>query len=274
MKPNAIKYYGSDLSALDYERIAIERLPRKWLAHEPELQQTAWFDYRFTHPTHRTYLFAHYYKEAFQQQYGKVVDYETRLEVSGYARQDPLDNRGNMKGFVKNEKGEKVLDEQGKPVKKIGPKLALPTMLWRARQIADAVGIPYDFFTSVGLAIACDRLRAEKNITRSKATGAGKLLLGPQHLYAEDVFDKTQARWEERLLTSLRSPDSPFYKCENWQDHQYQIDLENYFVSNIQRLSNPVFALSFFVYRKKVFREERAREAFEESVLSKAKSFS
>lgn len=267
-------YYGQSLSSVDYDRIAVERFPRKWLKHESELQQLAWFDYRFMHPTERTYLFAHYYKLAFQEQYGRVVDYDSRTTVNGYARQDPLDNRGNVKGHVKDSDGQPVLDEKGLPVKKIGPKLSLPTMIWRARQIADAGCLPYDFFATVGLRIACDRLRQEKNIVRSAKSGAGKLLVGPQHLYTEDVYGKTLDQWRSRQLSSLRFAEDKFYKQEQFSNHAYQLSYEDYLITHISQLINKEFVLAQTVYIDKTLRESRALENFNEGILRRAKKIS
>ena len=109
------KFYGDDLTAAQYDELAIKAIGEKFLVEEPELFQKKWFDYQHLHSTKATYLYAAHYTLEYQKIYQKFIDIK----------------KGE---FVKGTKGK---DAMGK---------AETAGFWKGRQAADRIGMPYNLF--------------------------------------------------------------------------------------------------------------------------------
>ncbi|WP_143703875.1 MULTISPECIES: hypothetical protein [Luteimonas] len=97
-------------------RFQRQYIQRELLAKEPLLQQSTWIEYGYLTPMERTELFAEEFREASLHAYAKYVDLGVRLN------REPLEA-----SFGKNS-------------------VAEMNSLWKARQKADELGVPYDLF--------------------------------------------------------------------------------------------------------------------------------
>lgn len=107
------QYYGSSLSLEDCDIRAINKISHKILKQETELFKLKWYDYRHLHPTQSTYLYAHYYREAYKHDTKIYVDKTQARYRKGIIEKDFLDSKERA-------------------------------ALWRGRVIADILCMPYD----------------------------------------------------------------------------------------------------------------------------------
>ena len=94
---------------------ACAKLDPGLIVSETALVGSKWFDYRFMTPLEATELFAQEYAEAFRNSWRRTQDYR-EAELKRALPKDGLKAKGEL------------------------------TSMWRARQIADAVGMKYDVF--------------------------------------------------------------------------------------------------------------------------------
>jgi len=123
-------YFGSEFSSQQCELIFLgSEIPLSFAQNENALMNVKWFDYRDMHYVKATYLFAKFYRQAYQRMTEKVIDFERAPFVKGYKGKDifKLSTR-EYKGF------------------------------WKARFAADKLGIPYDFYTTFALNWTNNRL--------------------------------------------------------------------------------------------------------------------
>jgi len=244
------KFIGEDLSDVDCDLIALDRFDTKLFKGENELQQSCWFDYRYLHPIKRSYLFSHFYVEAFKAAYEKFISDKTE-KVFGLSRpKDPLDNRPNV----------------GKT-----RKLSTPTMLIRARQVCDSMQIPYEFFTTIGLRIAV-RERFNEMLISSTKDDRARLNISPCSLYNDKILAKIEKQWKE--ISAQR-----MYWCTNERlvfskderelvgvPHLYKLDLERYVLKHILNRTLHTFLINKSIDKgflrtavaKRVFPAERS----------------
>ncbi|WP_432325248.1 hypothetical protein [Shewanella glacialipiscicola] len=240
-----INYKCSDLSELEYERIALDRVNGKLLSAEPALCNTAWFEYRMMHPTQRTYLFAHYYDQAYRHMLRLHVDYEQAEGPnprSYFPRADPL---GKTQAQIKKE------EKTG-----IRQSFKTTTAVWKARQKADELGIPYEVFTMSGMKAAVGQ------IWQRAPT--------PAQLYSQNILNAIIERWVELIESRIYCADDEFYQIKNWVNHPAQIEHAQWVIEQIKCRNSREFALSQYAFIKKVIPPSMLRQSFSEREISKA----
>lgn len=242
-------YVGSDLDDLECEYIALERISLSVLKEERELYKTAWFDYRSLHPTKRTYLFAHYYEEAFRHMIRLHLDYE---QVEGDSprsylpRKDPL---GKPESLKKKEA------KTGK-----ASSFRNTTCVWKARQRADLLGIPYDAFCMSGMKAAIGRI--------------WQRIPTPAQLYSDSILEQVIDRWEVLLSERVYAASSDFYTLPKWCGHPSQQEHSGWLCRQISSRSRPEFALMEYGFKRPMIHPQDMRSHFSPSVISEAKKLS
>lgn len=237
-------YIGKELDDAECDLIALHRVDAKLLRKETQLAMTAWFDYRKLHPTKRTYLFAHYYEQAYQYMIRRDVDYE---QVEGdrprtyLSKTDPL-------GQSASEKKRKATTHRN------------CTALWKARQKADEVGMPYDVYCMSAMKAASDNI--------------WQRIPAPSHFYSEKIFQATLERWVELLQERLFVAQDAFYLLKNWQNHPSQQEHQQFLIEQIKRRANPEFALSQYAFETPMISSQSLRSHFSEEMLHRALSLS
>ena len=123
-------YFGSEFTTQECEKAFLSsNLPLEQAKPEAALMRVKWFDYRNIHYVKATYLFASFYRAAFQRMTGKIIDRDRASFVRGFKGDDLFDlNPRECKGF------------------------------WKARYTADRLCIPYDFFIRFAMNWTTDRL--------------------------------------------------------------------------------------------------------------------
>lgn len=167
--------FGVDVSRWDADLLAHKFIRKEWLAIEVPLAHGKWFDYRFMNPVAATYLFAHEYKKVYRDAYRRNID----TLVGDYIKPLP--------------------DDLFRPKRETPHTRAVIAWIWRARQVADAMGMPYDIYLQ----------RAYHWLTRYWRRGH---LPQPSHLYTDLVTDRTAIDWDEYQRAHLYYSKLPAFK--------------------------------------------------------------
>lgn len=244
-----IPFKQSELSDVECDLIALDRVSGKNLLREPELAGSCWFDYRGMHPTKRTYLFAHYYDAAYRQMIRTHVDYkqvEGPSPRSYFPKDDPLGKTKTQ--LAKEAKGGPIT-----PFKTM-------TMTWKARQKADELGIPYDVFCNAGV--------------RGAIGSIWQRMPAPSQLYSEKILDLIIERWASEASESVQAAKSEFYLLRNWIGHPSQEEHATWIVEQIKCRSNPAAALAQFGFVTPMIPPQVMKVSFTASDIQAAHSMS
>lgn len=185
---------------------------KKVLEFDLELYQTKWFDYRTLTPFAATM----HYVQAYGRIYREVFAAERDYVAAEHIRVPGVDN---LVSEIRN----------GATKAK-----ALLTAMWRGRQVADALGMPYADYIDLAFNY---RLR------RWQQRG----LPQPHQLYHEYDVEKIQERWEELQASRLYLSDHPAYLVQNYAGIPYQDDYHEWLFKQAGLRSDPDLFLARFV---------------------------
>lgn len=204
---------------------------KKLLEFELELYASKWFDYRELTSFQATRL----YMEAFGDAYRK--HYRINIDRSAAEHIKPVTVEKVMKGLEESrtappaDAGPQMIKERDKRIKKARTAFI---GCWRGRQVADALGMPYDVY--------CDLAFEYRMNFWNRAT-----MPQPTHLYSEMVVEKIQERWEELQARKLYLSDKPAYMVQNYAGIAHQDDYHEWLMKQAGMRANPPFFLAQFV---------------------------
>jgi hypothetical protein len=205
------------------------RIKRDVYSHEIKLYRTKWFDYRFLHPVQATMKYAEAYIPVFRRIYGSTFD----SKAAHYIRV----LKGNFFDAPK------------------------PTMsgLWRGRQIADAIGMPYEEFIDAAMS---QTLRHWKK----------DFMPQPYHLYSTDTVEKVVPHWEELQKARLYFSEQPEFLTENYRNAHHQNDHHEWLLRQLAARPDPSRLLGRFVIEKRLLPIEKAAARFGEDSVAHLRS--
>lgn len=229
---------GTNLTRQAYEALAIRYVKPALFKGESDLYATKWWDYRPWHPLQATYHFAHAYKLAMRRAIMQRTDLYRGLNAKGLAHEDFL---------------------QCSP--------ATITGMWKARQVADGIGCPYDFYCSQAMKYAQKR--------------DWQYLPSPQQLYpkapkfADDIgmVDEIILAWRDRTVTRIVSAESSFFQADAYIGNQHQIEHQAHLVQALRNHPHKCLLLASMVYEQKILLPEVAEKAFGNDTLRAARRF-
>lgn len=167
--------FGLDLPVERYDQLSFRHIRPDWLECEAPLMTSKWWDYRFMNPCAATYLFAHHYVEEYRRAH--------KATIGGKAHQ-------HMKVLPF---ADLFLCKQAKI-----------TAMWRCRQFADALCMPYELYARFAIE------------ARMSYWSRAKMPFATQ-LYGDMVLDKVQKKWADHLSGHLLIGKHDAYKNENYQ---------------------------------------------------------
>lgn len=223
-----------ELTDSDCEYIALSRFNLKLFDGESELQQVCWFDYRHDHPVKRTYRFAFAYMRSYQALYEKYINIDSE-QIYGLSRpNDPLDNE---------------------PPRNKTARLRTPTCLWRARQVADGLSVPYEFYTRNALQYLFED-RFFKQILGQNAKKKVRLNIQASAMYSQEVIEHVEKKWAEQRKARMAWSDNPrlcFTESEiagTTKSHPYKLALERFIIKEIAGRTVKEFAIDNAITRR------------------------
>lgn len=197
-------FLGQGLPLTTYDELAYRLIRKDWRDLEAELFTTKWFDYRFMHPTEATYLYASCYEGAYRRAFRANFDAARADEVRVFKKSNVFcDDRSVISG------------------------------LWRGRQKADALGIPYDIFLSLAFKEVL-RFWKQKHMPR------------PSHLYNDDLLARVIQGWEELQSARLIYATHDAYKLENARGLACQLEHVAWLKRQAFKRDNPTPILERF----------------------------
>jgi hypothetical protein len=203
-KTVAVEDYGRDTDDLDIWMHV--NIAKKWQKFEVSLYTTKWFDYRFLHPVQATMRYTEAYEPIYRRLYTESVNSRAGPYVSVF------------KGDFFSLDG------------------AVKTGLWRGRQIADAIGMPYSEYINASFRETMRHWRQP-------------FLPRPYHLYATDVIEKVVETWGK--LQEVRSyvSEEPEYLTDVYQGLPIQNDHHEWILGQAARRGIPAIFLERMVHR-------------------------
>jgi hypothetical protein len=203
-----------------YDALTVENIPSKYWQREPELYEGKWWDYRMMHPMQATYHFVDAYKRAYKAAFARRSDSEGAKWLKVFAKDDFLEGASSTR-----------------------------TALWLARQQADEIGCPYDFFCTRAMHYAERRDWA--------------MLPRPQAMYSiKPMFDNdltiaqhVERLWASKCSTELMHSGSDFYKTDHFINNIHQRQHRRMLMEYLIRVPNKALMLSTLVYEQQLLDE-------------------
>jgi hypothetical protein len=187
-------------------------IPKKVKDFDFGLFQTKWFDYRHMSPLEATLAYVDAYGPVYRRIYSQQMDHEAAKHIHH------VDGDQIRKGLVENcTKTKRSF-----------------TGYWKGRQVADALGMPYDDYISLAMNA---RMRHWKR----------KHLPRPEHLYHEWDVEKVQNSWIEMQSTRLYVSEHPAYMVENFVGTGPQNDYHEWLFAQAGLRQNRAFVLARFI---------------------------
>lgn len=211
----------------DMDVFAHRYVQKKFLQFERMLAHTKWFDYRFLHPVEATKLYVEAYEKEYRAAYASTFSTLNAqyVKVTGWAEMiQKLEEKRKYKELLAG--------------------------FWRGRQVADAMGMPYDLYIRLAMK---ERLRFWKR----------RYLPNPTMLYSELIVERVAELWKERQSARLYVSDHHNYRLHRYIGTQAQNDHHEWLFSQAQLRSNPSYQLACFI-RDELLPEEKVRTRFGE----------
>lgn len=221
-------YFGADLTDIECQAIGLQCIPdiKRWKG-EARLYRTKWFDYRQLSEIKATYLFAEYYRRA----YRRLMCRKIGIERGQYS-----------KGF----RGDDIFK-----LKKVEY-----TGFWKARRMADSLGIPYDFYCNAAMTWSLESLWVRPP--------------RPTQLYSEKILTHITEKWDSEVSAAIWQPLSDFYQLDNYVKHPDQDAFQNWLCDRIETKPNKDMALANYIEFNPLLTKEIAIDRFGEELVNKA----
>lgn len=216
---------GFDWQPYECDGLAVRFAPLNLLGEEAELFRKKHWDYRFLHPAQATQLFAHYYAQARKH----AVERRTDIWVGR-----------NMKGI----KDPVIYNLDARSI----------TGFWKARQMADRMGMPYDFYCEAAMLFA-DVARWD-NLPTPIQLYSDNI---PEHLrttdFAVSMLTYIGSKWLDRLGTSIPYATHEAYLIENFKGGVEQVAYLNFLSDKIKESNYPAAVLASVLEKGQINRE-------------------
>lgn len=208
---------------------------------EMDLFQSKWFDYRFMTPLQATRTYIQKYDDVYRQHYARNMD-------------------ATAAKFVKTVSVDGIFAGLAVPESSTHKKAKTQfTACWFGRQLADAMGMPYEIFIDLAFNI---RLRYWNRA----------YLPQPQHLYSEMIEERAGDRWKELQAGRLYTSDHPAFIGANYSNLPVQNDYHEWLLSQALTRANPGEILGRFI-NQDVLPAEKVKARVSEGIFNIARSY-
>lgn len=227
-------FFGAHLDYTTLDRLKFTKVNHvekaRLQAQERALYGNKWFDYRFMHETLATFLFARAYGQVAKTIYGRHIDVRRVQWFQALKNEDVF-------------------------------RLAVPvqTGLWRARQFADALGMPYELY----IEIAMERLMRYKR----------PFLPRPQQLYSDDAVQAARDGWHEYQGAKLYVATDVRYRNRYYRGWVHQDDHRKWVIDQLARRPDPASMIATYLWKYPVITPELVVNRWGSDMLARAHSF-
>ena len=193
--------FGLDLEPEACDRLIWTHVRKDWFKHEGALFTSKWFDYRFLNPVQATYLYAHEFVKVYRRVYRSTIDH-TRAE------------------FVRPLKADDLFECPSHQI----------SAVWRGRQVADALGMPYDVYLDLAIEGALkywDRAHLPK----------------ASQLYSDRVCDFVIDQWVRRQEAVLYYSHHKAYRMQFYIGTSTQNDHHEWLLEQVAKRGPAAFNL-------------------------------
>lgn len=252
MSPTQEIYFESS----EYDALAASKLKPADMKIEAELYTTKWFEYRVLHPVQATYLFAEAYIKAARNLYCKTKDMDAGKYIKPFAGKDLF------------------VDQPITGSRNPNVKPAVFKAIWRARQQADSMGIPYDFYCEAVMHFALKqswhRIPLAQQLYSKKAeTTDRQVEFGYE---AISVVDYVAQRWAEFKKTRIVHAEGLHFKTDKNRNLPEQKHHRANVMAQIKTRTDPTFSLAYAL-EQNILIERECIAYFGESTVKRAKIF-
>lgn len=228
------EFQGAELTVEECEIKAIQHIERKiYQGHEAKLFSTKWFDYRHLHPTKATYLYAAAYMQAYSS------EMQVRFDVV---------------------RGKYMLPLKGAKDDIFNAKSRDYTALWKGRQAADSLGIPYDFYC--------------RAVMRWAEESGWRYLPRSAQMYSTKVKDMMHDAWLEECKIRTILPSSEFYRADRFEGHPDQIAFRMHLKNTVLSREHPELLLNRLIERDRALDQLSAIEMFGKDLVAACNTIS
>jgi len=216
------------------DALTVQYVNAALFSEEAPLYQSKWFDNRLQHPLDATIAFAEAYRLAYRQTTQSRNDLYIGQNIKVL----------NVENFLENKK-------------------AIITSIWKARQSADRLGVPYFDYCKLAMKYAIE--------------SRWEHLPRPQHLYSlknrnveVSIVDFISQYWVRRNVAMPHLAENDFYIAENYESHPYQKEYQFYLIECGKLSNHKEGFLSSIVFEKKHLLMSLAERAFGIDLIKKA----
>lgn len=187
-------------------------IPAKFREIDRELFWSKWFDYKRLTPYKATIAYMEAYVQVYKRLYARHFD-RTRAE--------------HITPFRVGEVLVRITSDDEKALRQF-------RACWRGRQVADALGMPYDAYIEMAFDL---RLRFWKQNYMPK----------PEQLYKDDMIDKVVVKWQELKRSKIYISEDEAYNIDNYVGSPYQNDYITWLITQATHRNDTAGYLSDFV---------------------------
>ena len=193
--------FGLDLPAEEYDRLMFLHVRKDWQKFEGPLFTSKWFDYRFMNPVAATYQYAADYVRVYKLFFRATID----RAAAEFVR--PLKDPDLFKC----------------------PQTTI-SAIWRGRQHADAMGMPYTVYQTLAMESVLKYWK-QRHLPR------------PCQLYSNQVCERVAAEWEKRQLGILYFGAHSAYRMQRYVGAQVQDDHHEWLFDQAAKRQNSFLSL-------------------------------
>lgn len=213
------------------DALMIRHIRNEWIGIEGSLYTGKWFDYRFLTPVEATRLYAKEFDKAYRQAYRKNVESKAAPYIRIFKTKDLFTEDAGMISGV-----------------------------WRGRQIADAMGIPYDLYLSLAF-------KARLSYWQQRQ------LPRPTQLYGRMVVEMAADAWEKFQEGKLFYSALPQYRNEAYADLDAQNAHHEWLLLQASKRGGSPAVLAQFIYEHAILPESKVQARFGQQVCDRTREY-
>lgn len=199
---------------------------REWLSYEGALFGSKWFDYRFLHPVQATYLYAHHFVAIYRRLFREMIDFRAAEHIKPLRHEDLF-----------------ACDK------------AIVSAIWRGRQHADAMGVPYEVYIELAMRHML-RFWNRKHLPR------------PAQLYSGEACEAVAQGWEQRLESRAWHGEHRAYRLDHYAGLPMQDDHHEFLLGVAAKRDNPYPLLALYA-ENELLPDEKITMRFGQNALNR-----